>query len=118
MRTEKIFLCVLSGMFFIISACGNDAEKSSYSGVSELISDRNKARYDIAENPPKKSLKPAAETKGEAGPSDSKKEDLAAIILYEEKIHIVGADSGRTMAKGVAYVNKKGQIVRIKITKE
>lgn len=106
----------------MISGCQDDKGTNDYSGVSDLISDRNSARYEIAENAPKKSAtsKKTSEKKIKESKPDSaeRQKELMSIILYEEKVKIVGTESGRTMAKGVAYVNKKGQIVRIKILKE
>ncbi|MCP3875904.1 MAG: hypothetical protein GY699_22470 [Desulfobacteraceae bacterium] len=122
MRSGKSFIYVLLSLFFLISACQDEKGKGDYSGVSELIAGRNKARYDVAENTPKKSdsskkriVKKTPITKSN---SNSNKEELTSIILYEEDVEIVGSQSQRILAKGVAYVNKKGQIVRIKILKE
>lgn len=120
MKSGKYFLYAIFGLFFLISACQEDKEKNDYSGVSDLISDRNKARYEAAENPSKKSVSPQKTTTPSISKPEinSKEEELSSIILYEEEINIVGAESGRTLAKGTAYINKKGQIVRIKISKE
>ena len=87
--------------------------------MSNLIADRNKARYDVAKDnksaTKKTSVKPS---KSSATKSRSKQDELTTTILYEQKIKVVGTESGRTLANGVAYINKKGQIVRIKISKE
>jgi len=114
-------LFFLLSLFFLISACQdkNDEQKkkNDFSGMAGLIADRNKARYDVAENPPtQKTTKRKLIRKTKT--AEEKKELLATAILYEQKIKVVGSDSGRTLATGVAYINKKGQIVRIKITKE
>jgi len=120
MKSGNFFLYAFLGLFFLISACQDAKEKNDYSGVSDLISDRNKARHEAAENPSKKSIRPQKTTTTNTSTpvSNTKEEELTSIILYEEEINIVGAESGRTLAKGVAYINKKGQIVRIKILKE
>ena len=119
MKSGKFYLCVFLGLFFLISACHDDKEKGDYSGVSDLISDRNKARYELAD-PNKKGISPTKKTAaGTSTPElETKEEELSSIILYEEEINILGADSGRLLAKGVAYINKKGQIVKIKIVKD
>ncbi len=110
------------GMFFLISACDDEKGKNDYSGVSKLIAERNKARYDTKENSSEQSVIKRKSTTGDTSSSlsknTSKKNELSSIILYEEDVEIVGAKSQRTLAKGVAYINKKGQIVKIKLSKK
>ena len=109
-------------LFFLISACSDEKKNDNFSGVSDLIADRNKARYDVAKKPSQKKAVTRKTITGKSrtldSSSKSKKEEISSIVLYEQNIEIVGADSRRIMAKGVAYVNKKGQIVRIKILRE
>ncbi|MBU1340856.1 MAG: hypothetical protein KKE44_24595 [Proteobacteria bacterium] len=116
MKSGKKILYAVLGLFFLISACRDDNKKNDYSGVSDLISERNKARYEVAENPPKK--RTTNKTNTSAPEVTSENEALSSIVLYEEDVEIVASKSQRILAKGVAYVNKKGQIVRIKIIKE
>ena len=117
MKSKRVlFLCVL-GLVFLISACGEENGVDDFSGVSDLIADRNKARYEVKENPPAKKNSPRSPSP-QAKSSTSKEDELSYVILYEQDVDIIGSDSGRTLAKGVAYVNKKGQIVRIKLLKE
>lgn len=123
MKSGKIICCFFLVSFFLVSACQDGDEskskKGDYSGVSNLIADRNKARYETVEKPSqRKTAKTVSTSKSRKEQSKPKKEELATAILYEQKVKIVGSDSGRTLAKGVAYVNKKGQIVRIKLIKE
>ena len=123
MRSEKYLIFIFLCAFFLISSCQEDKGKGDYSGVSELISDRNRARYEKAQNKTKRSDRPERTTQAKKPaalkPSTkASKDTMESIILYEEKVEIVGSDSQRVLAKGVAYVNKKGQIVRIKIIKE
>ena len=112
----------LLGMSFLISACGDEKGKNDYSGVSKLIAERNKARYETKENSSEKSVIKRKTTTSDKRTSPSKKksgkDELSSIILYEEDVEIVGAKSQRTLAKGVAYINKKGQIVKIKLSKK
>ncbi len=122
MKLANYFLIVFLGLFCLISACQDEKEKNDYSGVSELIAGRNKARYAAAKNPPKKSVSSTKRTTSETNTSKPisipKKEELSTIILYEEDVEIVASKSGRTLAKAVASINKKGQIVKITILKE
>ncbi len=122
MKLVKFCGYLLFCLFFLLSACQDDKEKNDYSGVGELISDRNKARYEMAKNSSRKSSSSKKITANKTKPlkfeSKSKKEEISSIVLYEEDIEVVGSKSGRTLAKGVAYINKKGQIVKIKILKE
>ncbi|MCK5265984.1 MAG: hypothetical protein KAR03_10285 [Candidatus Thorarchaeota archaeon] len=122
MKSRKVLLCVVFGLFFLVSACQDEKGENDYSGVSELISSRNKARHEVAENPPKKIDHSRKKTTNKTSTSKpqvtSKQEELSSIILYDEDVEIIGVESRRTLAKGVAYINKQGQIVRIKILKE
>lgn len=121
MKSEKKFVYAVLVLIFLISACQDEKTKNDYSGVSNIIASRNKARYDEAENFSKKnvSTKTSTDEDSTSKPaSTSKEKELSSIILYEEKVKIVGVESDRTLAKGVAYINKKGQIVRIKILKD
>ena len=122
MKLVKFCGYLLFCLFFLLSACQDDKGKNDYSGVGELISDRNKARYEMAKNSSRKSSSSkkitANKTKPLKSKSTSRKEELLSIVLYEEDVEVVASRSGRTLAKGVAYINKKGQIVKIKILKE
>jgi hypothetical protein len=122
MKSGKFFLYALLILCFGISACRNEKEESDYSNVSDLISERNKARYEMAETPSKTNSNPkkvtTTNTNTSKPKSNSKKEELLSIILYEEGVEIVSSESQRTLAKGIAYINKKGQIVKIKLLKE
>jgi hypothetical protein len=122
MKAPRFFLIAFLCLFFLISACQDEKGKDDYSGVSKLIAGRNKARYQAAKNSPEKSVSTRKRTTGKTNTSNPvstpKKEKLSPIILYEERVEIVGSKSGRTLAKAVASINKKGQIVKIKILKE
>ena len=118
MKSGKILVFIICSLF-LISAC-QEREKNQngdFSGVGNLIAERNKARQGLAKktSPEEDDLKKATSAKSR---STSKTDELASIILYEQNVKIVGTDSGRTLANGIAYVNKKGQIVRITIIKE
>ncbi|CCK78523.1 hypothetical protein [Desulfobacula toluolica] len=119
---SRFFLYALLIFCFGISACQNEKEENNYSKVSELISERNKARYEMSETPSKMSGSNKKVTTSNTNilktKSDSKKEEFLSIILYEEGVEIVSSESQRTLAKGIAYINKKGQIVKIKLLKE
>lgn len=108
--------------FFLAVACTEDKEKKEdFSGVSELISDRNKARHVAVEKFSAQDSRPKSEEEIITIPkqeSDPGAEEISSIVLYEEKVDIVVSESRQTLAKGVAYINKQGRIVRIKILKE
>lgn len=116
MKLNKLICFIL---LFLLSACRDDKEKNAdYSGISELISDRNKARQEAAK---KNSGSKSTEEKISTGKKESDlktEEEISPVVLYEEKVDIVGSESRRTLSKGVAYINKKGQIVKIKILTE
>ncbi len=129
MRVKNCFVYLFLGLVFLVfSSCQDEKEKNDYSGVGKLVASRNKARYEAAENPPpkKRSInktsiprKNTVDSINTLKPeSKSKQEKLSSIVLYEEKIKILGSKSGRTLANGVAYINKKGGIVKITILKD
>lgn len=122
MRSGKLFCFIGLLLLFLISACRNDDEKKNdYSGLSNLISDRNKARRETAEKTPVKNTGSKSGSENVVASkreSDTQAEEISSIVLYEEKVDIIASKSNRPLAKGVAYINKKGQIVRIKILQE
>ena len=121
MKLRTIFLCMVLGGLFLVSACQDEREKKDYSGFSKLIAERNSARQkgveNSLENRGRSKEMPTNNTRGSDASSALNKEKFSSIILYEEDVEILGSESQRTLAKGVAYLNKQGQIVRIKILK-
>lgn len=122
MKSEKKIWFAILGLFFLVSGCQEDKSNGDYSTVSELIADRNRTRLAKKSGTyPKQDTSSEKEAAGrlltEKNDAQAKKEALSSIILYEENVRIVGSESGRTLAKGTAYINKQGQIVRIKISK-
>jgi hypothetical protein len=123
MKARKLFVYVLAILFFLIlTSCEDKKKDNDFSGVSRLIADRNKARYENTEKSipnqkptsKKEIIKKNSTVKSE---SSSKEKELSSIVLYEENVKILGSKSGKTLAKGVAYINKQGQIVKLKIIK-
>jgi len=116
-------LLILVLIFFtaVLPAC--ESEDDSYSGVGKLIADRNKMRYHLAEESGSntgKSDSPDQKNdsvpKAKVGPKKvAHKKELSTNALDEKKIVIVDASSGAPLGQGVAYVNKKGEIVKIKL---
>lgn len=115
----SIFLMV---MLFFCAGCSED-QKGDYKGVSELITSRNQARSSIKKKPGSTTASEQKETsaaeqhpdqQGVSGRQDE--EEISPIILYEEKVIIVSQSSDKKLAEGIAYINKQGQIVRLKIS--
>ena len=118
MKSIKFFLYIAVGLCFLTSVSCQDEKKDDFSGVGRLISDRNKTRYakDNDSSPPQSNTE-KQQTKNKSIQSESSKDDLFSVTLYEEDVKILGSKSGRVLARGVAYINKKGQIIKIKILK-
>lgn len=111
-----LFLCAV-----ILSGC--DDKKDGFSGLSDMVAQRNEARQSISDkNAREKSLakKDAkVDNKKDATLERMKTtEEISAVVVYERDIEVVDSSSRMALAKGVAYLNKKGQIVKIKIIKE
>lgn len=109
-------------LLLALAAAGcSQEEKSDYKGVSDIISNRNKARRSVGKYPSKSFDEPLDQDRGDASTavqSDRQQEEgeeIQSIILYEEEVTIVSEVSRKELARGVAYINKQGQIVRLKI---
>ncbi len=129
MNTGKIrgfvFLCaVLLGALAlsIVTGCTRESKDDDFKRVSELIADRNKARQSMksSSRDTDESRQPGVEDRAAVKDSDtaSPEEEILSIVLYEEDVRIVSQGSGKLLARGVAYINKQGQIVRLKIVNE
>ncbi|MCG8549943.1 MAG: hypothetical protein MI799_06030 [Desulfobacterales bacterium] len=102
-----------------LSSC--KSEDDNYSGVGKLIAERNKMRHQLADE--------TGNNKRTTGPSNQDtnsvpqreagnvppKGKLSASVLDEKRIVIVEASSGKPLGQGVAYLNRKGEIVKIKL---
>jgi hypothetical protein len=63
----------------------------------------------------KKLVRQKEKAKEERSDAVAAEKDISTVVLYEKNIDIVDSESRRKLAKGIAYLNKSGQIVRIKI---
>lgn len=114
------YLPVILALFFILTAVGcDDKKEDAFSGLSGMVAERNDARKTIAEDNAQKKKQSAGafQEKGDTdtGQGGSAGEVLLVDVVYDKDIDIVDSQSKMTLAKGVAYMNKKGQIVKIKI---
>ncbi len=122
-KAKNFFLYILYiaiGLCFLIFAsCQEEKKKDDFSGVGRLISGRSKARSNKNSNPPPPQSNTEKKQKAINKPvkTESSKDNLFSVTLYEEDVKILGSKSGRVLARGVAYINKKGQIIKIKIIK-
>ncbi len=120
MRFGIAVIWVLAGSF-LLSACDN--EKDQYSGLSGLVAERNEARENIShETALKKSKEKDTSSNSSKDETEfdrlAQPEEISSVALYEREINIVDAKSKMPLAKGVAYMNKTGHIVKIKVIKE
>ncbi len=124
MKRGRILWSLLFSLM-VLSAC--EDKKDDFSGLSDLVGERNKVRQTISEkNLREKALKKQQSNAGskEAAALDKnkdkkkKKTDISPIILYERDIEVVDSSNRMALAKGIAYLNKEGQIVKITILKE
>jgi len=116
-RVVCVFIFVL-GLCLILSC---DSEKDQYSGLSGMVADRQEVRKNIAkDNQHKKSLEEIwqgdnSSSDPASDPGGEKREPISPVVVYEKQIEIWDSDSKRQLAKGVAFMNKSGQIVKIKV---
>lgn len=121
-RVVGALCCAL--LLYLAPGC-SDEKNGDYQGVSELISNRNQARHNVKGSAKgRTSSKPVKTTEQDPKSSlasqdaGSKKKEISSVVLYEENVTIVSQTSSKTLAKGIAYINKQGQIVRLKIVNE
>ena len=120
MRFFLIFFLVL--FMAVLSSC--ESEDDNYSGVGKLIADRNKMRYELADETGKNKGKTGSSNpqtnsvSKDASKKATSKKELSTNVLDEKKIVIVEASSGQPLGQGIAYVNEKGKIVKIKLTNQ
>jgi len=115
MKFWKVLSCLFYGTL-MLSAC--DDKKEDFSGLSNLVAERNEVRQVISDETARKKV---AEKQGlKDTPKDvvKKKEEISSVVVYERDIEVLDSSSRMSLAKGIAYLNKEGQIVRIKIIRE
>jgi len=105
----------------LLTAC--DDRKDEYSGLADLVAERNEARKSLSEQTVRKKNLDRQDAKDGLKEDTAivrslKKEEISSVVLYEKQIEVVDSSSRMAIAKGVAYMNKEGQIVKIKILKE
>lgn len=115
-------LVLISFLVFLMAVLPScESEDDNYSGVGKLIADRNKMRYQLAdEKGNSKGTTESLNQNTDSEPNDgsqkvSSKEKLSTNVLDEKKIVIVETVSGKPLGQGIAYVNEKGEIVKIKL---
>ncbi len=96
------------GTLFLLNAC--EEKTDPYPGFSKMVSERQEHRKAISKEKDagKKQAPAARDIKDE-------KSDAAPAVMDERQIEITDSVSGKTIARGVAYVNKEGKITRITI---
>lgn len=112
MQTKRIFsstFLVAVFVYLFFAGCGRD--DGDYEGVGKLVSDRNSARL------ARDSSKKKSAGSGESLPSEIKEGAQSGDVLLEEEVQVVGLSSGKILAKGTAFLDKKGKIVNIRIRK-
>ena len=120
MKLGKTLWCLFFSAL-MLSAC--DDKKDSFSGLSDLVKERNEIRQTISDETARKKVLEKqgskAYTKEDAAIERvKKKSEISSIVLYEREVEVVDSFSQLPLAKGIAYLNKEGQIVKIKIIKE
>jgi len=112
---------IIAALFLAVTVVGCESEKDPFSGLSDLVAERNEVRKSLSkETGLKKKGVSGEQPSGSAGTQRQKAssgDTLSSVALYEKNIEIVDSQTGMSLAKGVAYLNKKGQIIRIKILK-
>ena len=115
---------IVAGLFFsamILSGC--DDNKDSFAGLSDMVGERNEVRQSISDKTARKrSLEKQEANTGNKEDTAieriKKTEGVSPVVVYERDIEVVDSSSRMALAKGIAYLNKEGQIVKIRIIRE
>ncbi|MFO7884332.1 MAG: hypothetical protein R6U68_05890 [Desulfobacteraceae bacterium] len=114
-KTKKYSACLVFLLaVFAFTGC-DKGENGDYSGVGKLVAERNRARMSRAENQDNRNEreKPSS-SYGTASPKKERERDL----VFEEEVTITAVSSGRTIARGTAYLDKNGKIINIRIKRD
>jgi len=120
MNSGKLLGCLF---FSVLLLSGCDDKEDEFSGLSDLVRMRQGIRKTISRD---NARKKDSEKQGQnidpqkVPPIDrvKQKKEISSIVLYEKNIEVVDSTTGSSLAKGIAYMNKDGRIIKIKITKE
>lgn len=117
----RVVICII-GMFAVIMTAACDNEKDDFSGLSDLVAQRNQARDIISKESKNKSSESGKKNVGVLSEDEFEQaleeKEVFTVALYKKNIEILDSLSGETLAQGVAFIDKQGRIVKIKITKE
>lgn len=109
-----ISLILISFFLLLCSGCSDKPDdQADYKGVGKLVADRNEARMASAANRQNR----------ETGSGDDAQgvkinQGRSTEVIIEEEARIVSAASGRIMATATVFLDKKGNIINIRIKKE
>ena len=111
--------------FFIsmVLLCGCDDKKDGFAALSGMVGERNEIRQAISEKTAreksldKQNLK-AGDKEDTAIGGMKNTQAVSPGVVYERDIEVVDSSSRMALAKGIAYLNKDGQIVKIKIIRK
>ncbi|PIE61215.1 MAG: hypothetical protein CSA29_04525 [Desulfobacterales bacterium] len=105
------FFIFVSG---ILAGCSEDEK---FSGFSEMVAGRQQVRQEISGNNVDKQTNQAESEDSNVARSHKyiDPDKLSLGHLFEKKIEIIDTSSKITLAQGIAFLDKQGRIVRIKI---
>jgi hypothetical protein len=115
MKLRQILGCLLLGLM-VLPAC--DDKRDDFSGLSGLVEERNEVRQALSK---KNSQEKVLEGKTPSSVSldmEKKNTGVSPVILYERNVEVVDSATKKSLIKGIAYLNKEGQVVKIKIIRD
>lgn len=120
MKVKKIRLALLFFVFalILVTGCNKEEEKEEpYSTVSNMIAERNKARFSRAaqDSSSKRAVGNEPVLSDEIPPAAQSERAKLPGITIEENIKIVSERSGKTIGTGIAYLDKSGKIITIRV---
>lgn len=120
MKVKKIRLALLFFVFalILVTGCNKEEEKDDpYSTVSNMIAERNKARFSrvAQDSSSKRAVGNEPVLSDEIPPAAQSERAKLPGITIEENIKIVSERSGKTIGTGIAYLDKSGKIITIRV---
>ncbi len=113
--SKQIYIYAILVLFCtscLISGCKQNKEDTAYQGVGKLIAERHKAR--VAQSAGKREYTNNNKYAGDST-SVSNNQNVSQETISEKEVKIVSASSGRTIARGTAFLDETGKIINIKI---
>jgi hypothetical protein len=108
-----------AGVCCMFAAC--EEKQDPYPGFSNMVAERHEVRKAISrEKEKERERDQAAGVKDQPSspPAPDRDPRAASTLLYEKQVEITDAVTRKPIARAIAYLDRDGQIVRIRIIRQ